>query len=201
MKLGRKEQCLILFVVAIVLFTVGYQFANHQQSDVELVDKSDDESTFKEAGPVVHVDGAVEKPGLYKLPPGSRVDDAIKQAVPLPDADISSLNLAALLKDGQKLIVARKAAVVPEQGSVAQSGQTQTTTKTVTAAKAGGLVNINTAGVAELDTLPGIGPALAERIVQYRQANGTFQSVDDLKNVSGIGDKKFSELQDKVTVQ
>lgn len=205
--LGRREQVLILIVVAVVLFTAGYQFANHDQKPVELIASSSVDGTQEEVGPVVHVDGAVEKPGVYRLPVGSRVGDALAQAVALPEANLSLLNLAAPLKDGQKLVVASHT-----PSSVTDSPDATTSPKPILSnavsvgkslptTKQGGLVNINTAGVAELDTLPGIGPALAQRIIQYREANGSFSTIEELKNVSGIGDKKFADLEPKVTVQ
>lgn len=205
--LGRKEQFLILIVVSVILFTAGYQFAGSERDPVELVGPSSAEATREGTElVVVHVDGAVEKPGLYKLPPNSRVNDAIEQAIALPDADLSALNLAQLLEDGRKLVVPRKnvqAAVEPNAG-ITQPTMNSGALQSKAAAPApqqNGLVNINTAGAAELDTLPGIGPAIAERIIQHRQANGPFATIEDLKNVPGIGDKKFADLQHKITVQ
>lgn len=206
--LGRKEQCLILIVVVVVLITAGYHFAGPEQAPVELVDPAGEETTQEGSGPVmVHVDGAVEKPGLYKLPPNSRVNDALEQAGTLPDADLSALNLAELLKDERKLVVPRKN-LQPAPVSTPAAGTVQSTVstgalpsnKTAAVPQPNGLVNINTAGAAELDSLPGIGPALAQRIIQHREANGPFATIEDLKSVSGIGDKKFVDLQTKITV-
>lgn len=209
MDLGRREQVIILIVVAVILFSAGYQFANREKKEVELVGPSSAEATHEETGTImVHVDGAVEKPGVYKLPSGSRVNDAIEQAVALPDADLSALNLAEPLKDGRKLTVFRKTEQqAPGQGAAAQTmpvpppgNAAGSGSQAVSPAKSNGLVNINTAGAAELDTLPGIGPALAERILQHRQANGPFQTIEEIKNVSGIGDKKYADLQHRITV-
>ena len=203
---GRKEQCLILIVVAVVLFTAGYRFAGAEKTPVELVGPSSAEATREETGPVVHVDGAVEKPGVYELPPNSRVNDAIEKAVALPEADLSALNLAALLKDGQKLVVARRVEqpLVDTTNNTSvpvQSTPSKVVPKPIQAVQPNGLVNINTASATELDSLPGIGPALAQRIIQHREANGPFATIEDLKNVSGIGDKKFADLEHKVSVQ
>ncbi|CCO07900.1 helix-hairpin-helix domain-containing protein [Desulforamulus hydrothermalis] len=207
LNLGRKEQGLIIIVAAIVLFVAGYQYAQRSQPAVELTNAGGQPEQAGDNGPVVHVVGAVEKPGLYKLPPGSRVNDALVRAVPLPEADVGALNLAEPLKDGRKLVVplrqeqqqaALQTAPSSHQTAVA-AGLSQPSGAPVSSS--GGLVNINTAGVAELDTLPGIGPALAERIIQYRQANGPFQTIEDLQNVSGIGEKKYAQLQHKITVR
>ncbi|ABO51022.1 competence protein ComEA helix-hairpin-helix repeat protein [Desulforamulus reducens MI-1] len=210
--LGRKEQVIILIIMAVVLYLAGYQFASRANTGVELVNSqsSDSMRTGKEETEIqVHVDGAVEKPDVYHLPAGSRVHDALKLAVPTQDADLSMLNLAAPLKDGQKLPIPSKAEQqaseqrpnqmdnVPSQGVALKASKPLTPT----VAQGTGLVNINTAGPQELDSLPGIGPALAERIIQHREANGPFQCTEDLKNVSGIGDKKFEDLQHRITLQ
>ncbi|GAB6180042.1 hypothetical protein JCM14036_13610 [Desulfotomaculum defluvii] len=212
--LGRKEQIIILIIMAVVLFSAGYQFANKADQPVELVtlQSTDDLESSEEIKDVfVHVAGSVEKPDVYQLPANSRVKDAIKLAVPTADADLSMLNLAAPLKDGQKLQIpsivepttpgqsmAQVTAVpVPMQGTPPTINRPAVPSVT----QGGGLININFASLAELDSLPGIGPALAERIIEHREANGPFQTIDDLKNVSGIGDKKFEDLQELITAQ
>lgn len=150
----------------------------------------------KPAEIVVHVAGAVAKSGVYHLPAGSRVIDALEAAGgAAAEADVDALNLAQPLVDGQKVWVPKKGEVPAAQAAGAAAGPAPGG-----AAAGGGKVNINTAGVAELDTLPGIGPALAQRIIDYRAAHGPFKSIEDLKNVSGIGEKKFAELKDYVTL-
>ncbi len=138
----------------------------------------------------VHVGGAVRRAGLYELPDGSRVDDAVRAAGGvLEDADTDALNLAAKLKDGEKVLVPTRGQAMGQgaSGGAAQGMQ-------------GGLVNLNTATVADLETLPGIGPALAQRILDHREKNGGFRTVEDLLEVPGIGPKKFEEIRDHVTV-
>lgn len=139
---------------------------------------------------VVYVSGAVQAPGVYELPDGARVDEALKAAGgPTADADLARINLAKRLHDEEQVYVPRLGETnppVPPAG--ATGGQT------------GGKVNINTATAAEFETLPGIGPALAQRIVEYRQAHGPFARIEDLKKVSGIGDKMFERIKDLITV-
>lgn len=135
----------------------------------------------------VHVFGAVEKPGLYRLSDGSRVVDVIAAAGGLRgDADAAAVNLARRLADGEQLRVP----VVGESAPDTPAGQ----------APGDGRVNLNTADAAALDTLPRIGPAMAERILQWRADNGRFTSVDDLLAVPGIGEKMLEGLRDLVTV-
>jgi competence protein ComEA len=141
----------------------------------------------------VHVGGAVHRPGLYELGTGARVHDAVEAAGGATDeADLDGLNLASKCKDGDKVLVPQKAAPGAPGAPGAQAG----------AAGAAGtsLVNLNTATVADLETLPGIGPALAERIIAYRTEHGGFQRIEDLQEVPGIGPKKFAELKPHVTV-
>lgn len=149
---------------------------------------------------VVYIAGAVEKPGLIKLAVDSRLDDALKQGQPLPEANLEGINPAEKLKDGQKIVVPFKEQIQDGTGTQnhGESGADKTT-KSNTASS--GKININTAGAEELDKLPGIGPALAERIIQYRTENGPFSQPEDLQNVSGIGPKTYEKMSAQVTVQ
>ncbi len=132
----------------------------------------------------VHVVGEVQSPGMYQLPIGARLVDAVFAAGGLTeDADNASVNLARELTDGEQIIVF----------SVSQEGEAAGTT-------ASGLVSLNRAGDKELEALPGIGPALAGRIVAWREANGGFKSVEDLLKVSGIGESLLSGVIDLVTL-
>jgi len=135
---------------------------------------------------VVAVSGKVRRPGLLRLPAGSRVDDAVRAAGgPVPGADVSLLNVARRLVDGEQVLV----------GVAAPAGAPGAAT-----AQTGGLLDLNAASVSDLDALPGIGPVLAQRIVDWRTENGRFASVDQLREVNGIGEAKYADLQAKVTV-
>jgi competence protein ComEA len=140
----------------------------------------------------VHVAGWVRRPGVYELHEGDRVIDAIELAGgPRRDAQTSALNLAALLTDGQQVLVPGPA---PPPGGGAAPGSTGGSTPAPT------LVNVNTAAAEELETLPGIGEVLAQAIISYRDEHGPFTSVDELEEVSGIGPATLEEIRDLVTV-
>jgi competence protein ComEA len=154
---------------------------------------------------VVHVVGAVAAPGIQRLPPGSRVADALAAAGDaLPDADLARVNLAAPLIDGQQVFVPRPGEPAPSTlapaggGSGVMEGVPGGTGATGTAQ--GGLVNLNTATAQELEALPGVGPSTAAAIIAHRDANGPFTSVEQLIDVRGIGDAKLEQLRHLVTV-
>lgn len=143
---------------------------------------------------LLHVLGAVAAPGLVELSPGARVVDAVAAAGGFTaDADPAGVNLARLVTDGEQLVVLAA-------GQAPPVGPTGTATGGAGGVNADGVVHLNTADVAALDTLPRIGPALAQRILDWRDANGPFTSVDQLLDVAGIGDAVFSGLVDKVAL-
>lgn len=156
---------------------------------------------------VVDVDGAVAHPGLYKLPPGSRVQAALAAAGGLsPQADAHRINRAAKLHDGQKLYVLSQGESAPPlaasngQGCEGQSCTSADGADAGSDAEGQGLVNINTANATQLTQLPGVGPAIAQKIIDYRTANGPFTSVDDLTKVPGIGAAKLAQIKSHARV-
>ena len=146
----------------------------------------------------VDVKGAVTKPGVYTLKASSRVTDAIKAAGGMTeDADAKSVNLAASLSDEEVIYVANKDENVSVLG---QSGTGQVSDKGGQSVSKDGKINLNTATLEELQTISGIGAKRAEDIIAYRESHGGFQSVDDLKNVSGIGDKTLAKIRESIYV-
>jgi competence protein ComEA len=136
---------------------------------------------------VVHVAGAVARPGLYRMPDGSRVDDAIGLAGgPQPKAALDLVNLAAPVVDGQQVIVPLKGADGAAAAAGAGAGE---------AGAAGAKVSLNSATLEQLDELPGVGPVTAQQILDYREANGAFRSVDELDAVPGIGPARLEQLR------
>ncbi|MEJ2861512.1 helix-hairpin-helix domain-containing protein [Actinomycetospora flava] len=161
-----------------------------------------------DAGPiVVSVSGKVARPGLVRLPPGSRVGEAIDAAGGAsPEADLTGLNLAARLTDGEQVVVGVPAAVTPPAGSAGAAGAAPAGGGGGGGGGAGGgpapggPVNLNTATLEQLDQLPGVGPVTAQRILEWRTQNGRFGAVEQLQEVNGIGDARFATLRDLVTV-
>ncbi|MFN8386103.1 MAG: ComEA family DNA-binding protein [Anaerolineales bacterium] len=141
---------------------------------------------------VVYISGAVPRPGVYALPKGARVQDAISAAGGfLADADKTGINLARQLDDGEQLDIPfgeGASLVIPTPGAEeVEPGEAD-------------LVNINTASQSELETLPGIGPTTAQKIIEYREENGPFESTEDIMNVSGIGPGTYERIKDLITV-
>lgn len=144
---------------------------------------------------VVDVAGKVRRPGLYRLGAGSRVDDAVRAAGgALPGVDLSSLNLAAKVVDGQQILVGLAGAAPPAAGSGGSGGAGRGATGAAT-----GPVSLNSATLEQLETLPGVGPVLAQHILDWRADHGSFRSVEQLNDVPGIGDVKFAALKPLVT--
>ena len=153
---------------------------------------------------VVHVVGQVVRPGLVRLRPGARVADAIAAAGGTRHgADVAALNLARLVVDGEQIRVPRPGeapAAVRRSGGPGAPGCRRWRGRSGSSGGSGAPVSLNAADVAALDTLPGVGPVLAQRIIDWRTEHGRFTSVDELGEVSGIGDKLMAQLRPKVTL-
>ena len=150
----------------------------------------------------IHIYGEVHYNGIIELNEGTRIDDAIKIAGGLTDkADISKVNLAYILSDGQKLYIPKQTVGVAPQGDpqiiTEQNGEGIIENNKTKSEK----ININTATQTELETLSGIGPSLALKIIEYRDENGKFKNKEELKNVPGIGDSKYSQLEEFVEIK
>lgn len=166
----------------------------------------------------VHVTGRVKVPGVYDLKPESRVKDAVHAAGgPASNADLESINLAGKLEDGMQIYIAKAGEVAKPAVSVVKggtsSGNQEAGAKSSASDKSpssggaaklskpgSGTVNINSAGEAELQRLPGIGPSMAQRILEYRTANGRFSSIDELDEVKGIGPAKLAKMRPFITL-
>lgn len=151
----------------------------------------------------VHVIGAVPRPGLYEFSEGARVQDAVDAAGGLlASANPNALNLAALLEDGQQLDIPYSDGEAPADPSTNSFELPESTGEPTDGESLSDeeLVDINTASLEELDSLPGIGPTTAQKIIDYREENGPFAVIEDIQNVSGIGPATFENIKDLITV-
>lgn len=150
----------------------------------------------------VYISGAVKTEGVITMSSEDRLSDAIKVMGGIVEgADMNAINLAEKLVDGKHYIIPKQGEQIPNDvnaGGGVSGASTQTSGGS--AQGQGGLVNLNTATIEQLDTLPGVGEATANKIITYREENGGFKSIEDLKNVKGIGDKKFEEIKGNICV-
>lgn len=214
----RNRIAVAIGVAVIVCLVAGFgiarlvQAGDEQAFEIESPSSSssqDGQEPAEEATPpasvVVYVSGAVMTTGLVEVPQGSRVGDALAAAGGFDEtADPSALNLARVVEDGEQIDVptreersAQESAATEGPGSGAPSGSGASSPAS---SKTTGLVNINTATQAELESLPGVGPSTAKKIIDDRTANGPFKKKEDLKRVSGIGEKKYASLESNITV-
>ncbi len=198
-----KKSLFILLCIAVITATVAFfTYHDNNEDTVNLPISSESATSDTSTADVknstdnadedimVYVNGEVNSPGLVSLKQGSRIADAIQACGDFtPNADKGSVNLAQKAVDGMQINVlsATMQTTANENNNNANISSNNK-------------VNINTATKEELDTLPGIGPAMAERIIEYRQTNGSFKNIDEIKNVRGIGEAKFAKMQDKITI-
>ncbi len=186
-------------ILVLVAVAAGYVLSGTATASEFRIEARSNQAVSEEAAAdaktvFVHVSGSVHNPGLYEIPEGSRVADAVDQAGGFADdADTESCNLARVLTDGEHVVIAAIGDAAGLDGASADDGATQATA-------AATLVNINTATASQLESLPGIGASTAQKIVAERTQNGPFKSVDDLMRVSGIGEKKLAAIADLVYV-
>lgn len=183
------------------------QESNQNVNNVENESQNITETGDNEGIIAIHITGEVKKPGILYLKAGARIVDAIKEAGgATKNADLDRVNLAYVLSDGQKIYIPNKnekdeakAYIISNSGEniLLEEGNSK---GTQSSEGVNAKVNINTAQQTELETLPGIGPSLAQRIIEYRETNGNFQNIEDLQNVKGIGDSKYSNIKDSVCI-
>jgi competence protein ComEA len=205
--LERRELIGLLLIGIVVVAGAGFWYVRslpspvHVEASLRRGSPDGGEAPAPSASPslgivVVHVAGWVRRPGVYRLAEGDRVVDAVRVAGGArKGADLTSVNLAALLTDGEQILIVKLGKPPPGGGSGTSVGGS-----TAGSSGGGSLVNINTATLDELDGLPGIGDVLGQRIIDYREQHGPFETVDDLLNVSGIGDKTMADLRPLITV-
>ena len=203
-----RSQLLAYAVAGLVVLVLGVRYLQQSEAPAQPAGGRPVASSGADAGgasvsleprtpasALVHVAGAVRHPGVYRLSDGARVKDAVRRAGgPRRGADVNAINLAAKVADGQQVVVPRRAAAGAFAGSAPVPGPE--------AAGGGGPpaapISLNSATAAQLDTLDGVGPATAQKILDWRREHGGFRTVDDLGEVPGIGPKRLAALRDKV---
>ena len=208
--LSKKQKILIIIGAIIIILVVGYYYFNstkdvyNYESFETNEEVAQEENKEEEKTIIIHVAGAVLNPGIVEVKENARIDDVIKAAGGATEnSDLNQVNLAYAVEDGQKIYIPSKAEITkndedietvingPGSESVLEGGENNTE---------GSLININTADETKLQELPGIGQSTALKIINYRKENGKFKSIEDIKNVSGIGDSKYESIKDLICV-
>ncbi len=188
---------LVLFVISFV--TYNFVIVGHgAQNDFSVESVSAQEEVIEETESIfLHVSGCVNNPGLIELKEGDRVAKAIELAGGASeDANLDTINLAKKVEDGEQIVVPSRNQQILEQEEQSSSDAASTSSNSANSGK----ININTADVSELQKISGIGASKAQKIIAYRQSNGRFKSVDELTNVSGIGEKTLASIRDQICV-
>lgn len=218
--LSFKQKVIVIGILTIMLLVIGlYGYIKLNEEDEIIITNSQNivdinatndivknqieyqnETTKQEKKIIVHITGQIKKSGILELTIGSRIADAITAAGGATDeADLDQVNLAYELQDGQKIYIPKKdeknkeiAYITNESGKnvIVEENSQEVNQK----------VNINKADQEELQKLPGIGPALAMQIIEYRNINGKFNKIEDLQNVKGIGDSKYNNIKDRICI-
>ncbi len=214
--LTKKQKVIVLVIAIVVAIGMIYFIYNKNQitDDVNLendilvsenVAKEKSLNTTEENEVIIHITGSVKNPGIVRLKEGSRIEDAIEAAGGLTEnADISKVNLAYVVDDGTKIKIpsSQEEDIGDEEIIDSGSGENIIIEKNTTSSnKSSKTININKATETELQTLPGIGASLASRIIEYRSQTGKFGSIEEIKNVNGIGDSKFENIKDLISVK
>lgn len=228
MDLTNKQKIILVIITAIIvlggcyyIYSKDSNIIDTEDNDLKNLENIESNSTennieeqYSDAMIIVHVSGAVNKEGIVELKVNSRIDDAIEKAGGLrEDAYIDNVNLAYVLEDGMKIYIPN----IKEKEKIKNEMQDENTYVTNTSGvkveksenntnensnkNSNKKVNINEATQSDLETLPGIGPSTASKIITYRKENGKFKSIEDIKNVSGIGDSKYNSIKDLISIK
>lgn len=202
-----KQRKIVIIIGILVIILVGWKIYDSSNFETEeenqVFDSSTQESKTEDEEElvIVHVTGEVKKPGVVRVKEGSRVEDIVKAAGGLTEnADISNINLAYVVEDGTKIRIPSTDDEKQEEYITQSIGEGIIMQEESNNSRSS-IVNINTANETELEELPGIGASIAEKIIEYRNKNGKFKSIEDIKNVTGIGDSKFEKIKESIRVK
>ncbi len=198
--LNNKHKAIIIGLIIVILSIIGLKDHIRQSktiyvlSDEELTDSDEfiEPKQIIDNTIIVHIEGEVKTPGIYTLLVGARVFDAVEAAGGLNSlADRKRVNLAKKIADEEFIYI-------PSEEDDFQ--EVQPVSGSLSGGMSNGLININTADTKDFETLPGIGPTIANRIIEYREQIGRFKNIEDIQNVSGIGEKKYADIKNKITM-
>ena len=202
-----KQRKIVIIICILVIILVGWKiydssnFETEEESQIMDSNIQESKTEDEEELVIVHVTGEVKKPGVVRVKEGSRVEDIVKAAGGLTEnADISNINLAYVVEDGTKIRIPSTDDEKQEEYITQSIGEGIIMQEESNNSR-GSIVNINTANETELEELPGIGASIAGRIIEYRNKNGKFKSIEDIKNVTGIGDSKFEKIKESIRVK
>lgn len=188
----------IIYIIIAIIIIICVAYPNVNQDEYEKIEISQNETVEEEEETIkIHIAGAVVNPGIIEITENARISDAIEKAGGLTnEADITNVNLAYQIKDAQKIYIPniygeKEAQIVISEAGEGVLGENKQESTTI---------NINNATQTELETLPGIGPSTALKIIKYRKEKGTFKQIEDIKQVEGIGEAKFESIKDYICV-
>ena len=205
-----KQRKIIIIICILVIIFIGWKFYNSssntniENNDFIVNDTKDEKKNDNEEEEImaVHVTGEVKNPGVVKIKEGSRIEDIIEAAGGLTEnADITNVNLAYVVEDGMKIRVPSNNDENATEDYITEDSGKGVIMSEESSNSSNLIVNINTANEAELEQLPGIGPSISSKIVEYRNKNGKFKSIEDIKNVTGIGDSKFDKIKEYIKIK
>lgn len=209
---NKNQKIWLAIIFVIIAGIIGYYIYGGENEETVNVDNMMvkenvvSEEMEEESMIIVHITGAVQKEGIVKLRENARVADAIEAAGGTTQlVDMSKINLAYVLEDGMKIYIPsikdKKEDIEQIEGDYLTETKNEIISTENVTKKSNGKVNINTATEQELDSLPGIGPATASKIIQYREETGKFKKIEDIKNVKGIGNSKFENIKEQISVK
>lgn len=196
----QKIVIIIFAILAIIGIIIYMMWTTEEEPEIILTQEPEVENVVEEEIPtmMIHIMGEVNKPGVVTLPEGARMIDAVEAAGGFTEhADINQINLVYILEDGLKIkipTIEEEMYITEENGENVIVEDEQREGETL-------MININKAEIGELSQLQGIGEAVAQRIIDYRNENGDFEKIEDLQNVSGIGEAKFNKIKDNICVK
>ena len=202
--LNQKQKIIVIVIAIIVIGIVGVYYINstkeiysNEEIDYEVVEINENEKS--ERNIIVHIAGAVKRNGIVEVKENSRINDIVEAAGGLTDnADLNQVNLAYIVEDGQKIYIPSIDEYKEKTEEIIQENAGNNVTEETRESTI--LININKANLQELCMLPGIGEATAQKIIQYREENSKFSSIEEIKNVSGIGEAKYESIKDFIEI-